>query len=95
MEDLQKYREDIDEIQSQLARLFQARLQISHKIWTLKKQAQVDYIDPLREQEIAGQIRDLSKIGVTAAEQEALHQFLHMTFQCSKKFLRDQFHEKK
>ena len=63
MQEIDKLRSEIDSIHRELATLFRCRLQLTIKIWEIKKSGNLPLIDPKRENEIIHQFDDFISDG--------------------------------
>ncbi len=52
MQDIEKLRAEIDQIHKELVRLFRQRLLLAQKIWEIKKQNKMSFIDSSREEKV-------------------------------------------
>ena len=91
MDEISKLRLEIDQIQKELAGTFLRRLQVSKKIWEIKKRSQLDFIDPDRELQIEKQISDLVQELSCDAERQALRNLLQVALEESKTCLKARF----
>jgi chorismate mutase len=84
MQEIEKLRSEIDQIHLEMAALFRRRLQITEKIWEIKKSQDLPFFDAAREDAIIhqfdGQVSD-------PVEQKVLQNFLKSVLNENKKYL--------
>lgn len=61
MQEIEKLRAEMDQVHNELVRLFQKRLDITQKIWQIKKANQMPFLDPAREDLILQKIEKLTE----------------------------------
>ncbi len=84
MQEIEKLRSEIDQIHLELAALFRRRLQITEKIWEIKKSQGLPFFDATREQAI---IRQFDEHVSDPTEQQVLQNFLKSVLAENKKYL--------
>lgn len=84
MQDIEKLREEIDQIHGELVRLYRRRLTIAEKIWEIKKQNQMSFIDLSREQKI---IQSFDDSIIEEKEKLAVRNFLKNILNETKNYL--------
>lgn len=68
--DIEYWRKEIDEIDSELLRLLNMRAQLALKVGVLKKEADLPFCDPVRERSVLQRLQDLNAgpLGQNAVE---------------------------
>ena len=84
MPDIQKLRSEIDSIHQEMAKLFKQRLEVTQKIWEIKKQQNLPLHDQNREDLI---IHQFDQTTSDPLEQVALQNFFKCVLAENKKFL--------
>lgn len=84
MQEIEKLRAEIDSIHIQLAALFKQRLIVARRIWEIKKNNQMSFIDSNREDLIVHQFDTTTE---SLEEQKALQNFFKCTILETKKYL--------
>lgn len=84
MQEIDKLRSEIDQIHTELAGLFKKRLQLTRKVWEIKKANQMQFIDPIRENAIIHQFDESTPQEV---EKIALQNFFKCILAETKKYL--------
>jgi chorismate mutase/prephenate dehydratase len=84
MQDIENVRSEIDQIHNELARLFKRRLQLTRKIWEIKKSNEMPMIDRKREDDI---IHRFDEVSNDAEEKIALQNFFKNILTESRKYL--------
>lgn len=84
MLEIEKLRLEIDSLHVEMARLFRQRLQLTLKIWRIKKQNQLSLVDDGREDFI---IHQFDQETADSIEQQALQSFFRSTIVETKKYL--------
>jgi chorismate mutase len=84
MQEIEKIRSEIDEIHVELARLFRQRLVLAQKIWELKKDQNISYLDSNRESKI---IYKFDAVISQNEEKEAVQNFFKCILLETKKYL--------
>ena len=84
MQEIEKLRSEIDQIHLELAALFRRRLQITEKIWEIKKSQGLPFFDATRDQDI---IRQFDEHVSDPTEQQVLKNFLKSVLAENKKYL--------
>jgi chorismate mutase len=74
MEEIQKLRKKIDEVDENILRLLGERSEICRSIGLLKKEADMPVVDSFREAQVFGNVRDkASDFGLDANQVEAVY----------------------
>lgn len=84
MQEIQNIREEIDQIQKEMAMLFRRRLALARKIWEIKKAENISLIDQNRESII---IHNFDNVIADSDEQKAIQSFFRNMLNETKKFL--------
>lgn len=84
MHDIDKLRSEIDSIHIEMARLFKRRLEITQKIWEIKKTNALPFHDQKREDLL---IHQFDQSTADQLEQVALQNFIKCLLAENKKFL--------
>lgn len=84
MREIDTIRSEIDQIHSDMAKLFQRRLVLTKKIWEIKKVNRMSFFDPKREESIIHRFDDLV---TDIDERVALQNFFKSILNESKEYL--------
>lgn len=84
MQEIEKLRAEIDQIQSELVSLFRRRLALTKKIWEIKKRKQMSFVDPAREEKI---IHSFDESTSSEDEKRAIQNFLKNILSETKTYL--------
>jgi chorismate mutase len=84
MQEIEKIRHEIDLIHAEMASLFRKRLELTEKIWQIKKEQSRPFFDAKRENEIIHRFDDqISRV----EEKQALQNFFKSLLAENKKYL--------
>jgi chorismate mutase len=84
MQEIDKLRSQIDQLHIDLTTLFRKRLEITEKIWEIKKSQKLAFFDPTREEAI---IHQFDKSLASENEKIAVQNFLKSVLTETKKYL--------
>lgn len=84
MQEIEKLRSEIDQIHAEMASLFRRRLALAKRIWEIKKNNQMSFLDTKREIEIIHRFDGASE---QPAERVALQNFFRFILSETKQYI--------